>query len=303
MRGRFTLNPARWLTLSANFLGSIIDRENETANRTLSQELYTAATYQPREYLQFQFARDIRETEEDGTTTLSDDARAQSTIQGYLRDGIRGRASIQRTFVIKSEEGAFPSNGYFFNLDTDLMPGAILAFDLNVTKSENPNAQIGTYQVRKVVDLRGFPRSDLSINFAYLTLQFGNSLDLLGSKTYDVELDLNYRPQPRFSTILTLTRSVDRRVLGGAGLFLSSTTTYSLAGGSHLSFIYIRRDVSGAIIQTPGVSAQGTYPNNYLLELVILMARQTRLSVKYDIRDLSQGSISTVLGITFIKRF
>ena len=113
----------------------------------------------------------------------------------------------------------------------------------------------------------------------------------------------DYRPKPRFSAILTATRRVDRRVECGSGFYLSSTLAYTLLGGSHLSLIYIRRNVSGTVFATAGSEARASYPNNYILELVLMLAGRSRLSVKYDIRDLAQGGVSSVFGVTLNKRF
>ncbi|MFQ6104269.1 MAG: hypothetical protein ACE5OP_08245 [Candidatus Glassbacteria bacterium] len=302
-RGLVSSHPVNWLSFAANFLSTAINRENEDVVNTKTQEVYSSISVIPRDYLLFQFARDIRETAEDGDETLTDYARAQATIQGRVRSHIRGRASVQRTFVLRSQRGAFPSNGYFFNLDTDFLPGTQLVFDVNITQTENPQSKTGRFQIRKIVDLRGYPRPNLALNVAINTFEFGDKLSLLGAKTYDVEMNLNYRPKPRFSAILTATRSIDRRVEGGSGFFLSSTLTYTLLGGSHMSLIYIRRDVSGTIFADTGTEARATYPNNYILELVLQLAGRSRLSLKYDIRDLARGGVSTVFGVTFIKRF
>lgn len=303
VRGLFSTSPADWISLSANFLGTSIRRERTGLEESSSQEFYGAATLLPRDWLTFQIARDVREIKEDGTRSLSDFARAGVTAQGYVRSGVRGRASVQRTFVLKSREGAFPSNSYFANLDTDLLPGARLALDFNVTQSENPEARAGRFQVRKGLDLVGYPRSDLSMSFSWRTLAYSNELTLVGATVEEVEVDLFYRPKPKFSTVLTATRSIDRRVEDGRGLYLSSTVTYALKGGSHVNFIYIRREVDGAREEAGTEAPEATYPNNYLLELVLMLSESSKVSVKYDIRDLAEAGVSTVLGITFLKRF
>jgi len=303
VRGLVGLHFTDFVSLSASYLGNSIRRTEADITKSSSQELYSSLSVTPTDYLNVQLSRNIRESEDEGVRAYSDYLRAQGTIQGYVRANMRGRASIQRTFILRSKEGAFPSNGYFFNLDTDLMPGLQALFDLNILLSENPNVRTQRYQIRKSVDLRGYMRPDLTMNFSLRSLTYGDRLDLFSASTHDVELDLNYRPKPKFSTIFTITRSVDKRPQGGDGLYLSSTSTFNLSGGTHLSFIYIRRDVNGTVLATQGTSASATYPNNYLLELVLVLSRDSRLSVKYDIRDLSQGGISSVLGATFIKRF
>lgn len=303
LKGLLSSYPTRWIALTASFLGTVIRRENGDPGRIESKQVYAAASILPFDYLTVRFARDVREKEEAGERSLSDYARAEAVAQGYVRAGVKGRASVQRTFVVRSREGAFPANGYFLNLDSDLLPGARLAFDVGVTQTERPTVQTGRLQVRKGVDLRCYPRSNILLSSSCRTLQRCDKLDLVGTKTYDIEFDLTYRPKPRLAAVLTVTRSVDKAPVHRRGLYLSNTVTYSLKGGSHLALVYVRRDTGAAAQTASGPATQGSYPNNYLLELVLMLARRTRLSVKYDIKDLAAGGTTTVLGVAFLTSF
>ncbi len=302
---RTSVRPADWLSGFTSFYGNYTRRENETDRKSSLSEVVAGVQFTPRDFLRLSTTRDYRITREFGEETISDFARGEVAVQGRIRERMEGKVVVNRTFIIQSTEGSFPSRGYLLSIDTELYPGVSLNSTVNMIQSEDPNQERNRFQLRRSLDLRMIPTGKIMLDFNLRTLSFGKSVPWLDTQVLSYGVDINYRPAGRFTVSVNFDRDRDRRVQEQAVYNLNTTMNYSFRRGSNLSVIYIRREARAEsegeeVSQTTSFSSA---EEGILLQFTMKLRNQANLRLSFDTRKLPGGERVNSLGANLVTWF
>ncbi len=298
-----SIRPTTWLQGFVSFLGNYIDREGDTDNQSALSEVVTGVNVTPVEFLRVSGSRDYRRIREDGRLSISDFFRTRATVRGRVRERVEGRATFTRTFVLRSVEGSFPSQGFLFNVNALLYPGVILNSDFNVIQSKNPDRPGTQFQIRRTLDLRMIPTSKITLNTSVQTLSFGEELPWFDSQSYTLEFDLNYQPTPRLSTILTFSRKENNIRVGQRDFIFTGTLSYQFRRGTNLSFLYNRRGGGTDREDTDGSTAFSSATEGFLVQLSMKLKDKTDINISFDTRELPENERIEIIGVNIVKWF
>jgi hypothetical protein len=303
---RASARPVNALTCFASFLGNYTRRKSGRDIRSSLSELVSGIRLTPAEFLQFSVSRDYRLIRESGQPDLvSDFARTEVLAQGRIRERMEGRAAVTRTIVIRSREGSFPSQGYFFSIDTELYPGISLNSNVNIRQTENPDDTSQRYQLRRAVDLRAIPTGKLLFDFNLRTLSFGKGVPWLTNQVLSYGVDIKYQPANQLVTVFTFSREVDRRVSGRKDFLINGTINYTFRGGSNLSAIYNKRGIDS--IPDDDLPAETTTfssaQEGFLTQFTLKLKDRTNLGFSFDTRRVAGSRRIKNYTIDFVKWF
>ena len=300
-----TLRPIGWLSAFSSFLGNYIARENSIDQRTSLSEVLFGIRLIPKEYLQVMGTRDYRLIRQDGQESISDFFRAEAILHGRVRDRMEGRASVTRTLVITSQEGSFPSQGYLFNLRTEIYPNISLNTDFNIIQSENPDESSGAFQVRRSLDLRMTPAAALMLNFGAQTLSFGEEISWFTPQISALSLDVNYRPATRMTVILSFAREEDVRFTRRKDFIFTGSLDFMLREGSSFLVLYNQRGtgVEAGDGVEPGGTSFSSAQSGILLQLNLKLRDRASLRLMYDTREVQEGRVARTFGANLVKWF
>jgi hypothetical protein len=302
---RATVRPIRWVTGFTSFLGNYIRKDNASRQRSSLSEIVAGVGVTPADFLRLSVSRDYRLIREEQNEQISDFVRAEAVAQGRIRERMEGRATVTRTFVLRSRDGSFPSQGYLFHLNTHLFPGVSLLSDFNVIQSENPDLPSGRFQVRRVLDLRTIPTNRIMLDFNAQTFSFGDEFPWFTTQVLTLGMDAQYQPAQRFTVIATFEREEDRRVLRQDDFLFTGTLNYLFRGGSTFSFIYNRRSTE---FQSEGLNDLSTASfssaqEGFLFQFNLKMRDRANLRLSFDTRTIRGDEKLVTVGANFVKWF
>jgi len=286
-------------------MGIIHGEKTKPTGKSSLSEVVAGVQFTPRDFLRLSTTRDYRITREFGEETISDFARGEVAVQGRIRERMEGKVVVNRTFIIQSTEGSFPSRGYLLSIDTELYPGVSLNSTVNMIQSEDPNQERNRFQLRRSLDLRMIPTGKIMLDFNLRTLSFGKSVPWLDTQVLSYGVDINYRPAGRFTVSVNFDRDRDRRVQEQAVYNLNTTMNYSFRRGSNLSVIYIRREARAEsegeeVSQTTSFSSA---EEGILLQFTMKLRNQANLRLSFDTRKLPGGERVNSLGANLVTWF
>lgn len=299
-----SVRPVSWLQGYVSFLGNYVDRTGEADDQSSLSEIATGINVTPADFLRISGSRDYRRIREENRLSISDFFRTRVVLQGRVRERVEGKATFTRTFVLKSVEGSFPSQGFLFNLNALLYPGVVLNSDLSIIQSENPDRPSGQFQIRRVLDLRMIPTSRITLNTSVQTLSFGEELPWLDTQSYTLEFDVNYQPSSRLNTILTFARKVDNIRNSRKDFIITGTLNYQLRSGTNLSFLYNRRgDGESDEEDGEGTTSFTGAQQGFLVQLSMKLRNRADLNISFDTRELPDNERMEIIGVNFVKWF
>jgi hypothetical protein len=314
LEGEFTINnlstrtsvrPTDWLSGFASFHGNYSHRENDMDRKSSLSEVISGVQFTPKDFLRLSATRDYNITREFGEETVSDFARAEVAVQGRIRERMEGKAVVNRTYVIQSTEGSFPSQGFLFSIDTELYPDVSLNSTVNMIQSKGPDQGRDRFQLRRSLDLMMIPTAKMTLDFNLRTLSFSNRVPWFDTQVLSYGVDINYRPAERFTVGVNFEGDRDRRIQEQEVYNFNTNMNYSFRRGSSLSVIYIRREAR-AESDSEEVSQATSFSSaeeGILLQFTMKLRDQANLRLSYDIRKLRNNERMNNLGVNLVTWF
>ncbi len=298
-----SIRPTRWLHGFVSFLGNYIDRKGDTDDNSALSEVVSGVNFIPVEFLRISGSRSYRRIREESRLSITDFFRVRVNMRGRVRERIEGRATFSRTFVLRSVEGSFPSQGFLFNVNALLYPDVILNSDFNIIHSKNPDRPGSQFQIRRTLDLRMIPTRKVSLNTSVQTLSFGEELPWFDTQSYTVEFDINYQPTQRLTTILTFSRKENNIRIGQRDFIITGTATYQFREGTNLSILYNRRGGGSKRSSRDGATSFTSATEGFLIQLSMKLRERTDINITFDTRELPENERMEIIGANFIKWF